>query len=67
MKRLQIELPEKLADHVNALVRDGWFSSEQELIRTAILEFLRHRRLELTEEFQREDIAWALQQKPTAP
>jgi Arc/MetJ-type ribon-helix-helix transcriptional regulator len=63
MKRLEVELPEKLAYEVDALVRGGWFSSEQELIRTAVLEFLRHGQLELMETFQREDIAWALQQK----
>lgn len=63
MKQIQVELPEKLADQIGSLVRGGWFSSEQELVRTAIIEFLHHRRLELTEEFQREDIAWALQQR----
>ena len=67
MKQIQIDLPEKLADQIDTLVRGGWFSNEQELIRAAILEFLRGRRLELTEEFQREDIAWALHHKTTTP
>lgn len=65
MKRIQVELPEKLAEQVDALVREGWFNSEQDLVRTAVPEFLRHRRLELAEELQREDIAWAMQQKST--
>jgi Arc/MetJ-type ribon-helix-helix transcriptional regulator len=63
MKQIQIDLPEKLADQIESLVRGGWFSNEQELVRTAIIEFFRHRGLELTEEFQREDIAWALQHR----
>jgi Arc/MetJ-type ribon-helix-helix transcriptional regulator len=63
MKRMQVELPEKLGEQVESLVRDGWFSSEEELVRTAIRDFLRTRRLELAEQFQREDIAWALQQR----
>ncbi len=65
MKQIHVDLPEKLADQIDSLVRGGWFSSEQELVRTAIVEFLRARRLELIEEFQREDIAWALGQKTT--
>jgi len=32
-------------------------------VRLALLEFVRHHRLELVERFQREDIAWAIKQK----
>ena len=63
MKQIQIELPDKIADQIETMVRDGWFQDEGELLRTAVVEFLQNRRLALTEEFQREDIAWALQQK----
>jgi Arc/MetJ-type ribon-helix-helix transcriptional regulator len=66
MKSLQIELPDKLALELDMLVRQGWFRSEEEAIRFALLEFLRRHRLELLEQFQREDIAWALRQKDTA-
>ncbi len=66
MKQLQVELPDKVADELGAMVRDGWFQSEHEAVRLALLEFIRRRRLELMEEFQREDIAWALQQRPAA-
>jgi Arc/MetJ-type ribon-helix-helix transcriptional regulator len=65
MRSLQVELPDKLAGEVEALVRSGWFHSEDELIRFALGEFVRRHRLELLERFQREDIAWALQQKGT--
>ena len=66
MKSLQIELPEKLAHELDMLVQQGWFRSEEEAIRFALLEFLRRHRLELLERFQRDDIAWALRQKDAA-
>ncbi len=63
MKSVQIELPDKLVEELDALIRAGWFHSEGEIIRLALVEFVRRHRLELLEKFQREDIAWALQQK----
>ena len=65
MRSLQVELPDKLAGEVEALVRAGWFHSEDELIRLALAEFVRRHQFELLERFQREDIAWALRQKGT--
>ena len=62
MKVLQVELPDKVAAELEGLVRDGWFPSEAEIIRLALAEFVRHP-FTLTEQFQLEDIAWALQQK----
>jgi Arc/MetJ-type ribon-helix-helix transcriptional regulator len=66
MKSIQIELPEKLAHELDMLVQQGWFRSEEEAIRFALLEFLRRHRLELLEQFQRDDIAWALRRKDAA-
>jgi Arc/MetJ-type ribon-helix-helix transcriptional regulator len=63
LKTLQIELPEKLAQELEALVKEGWFRDEAEAIRYAILEFLNRHRLQLIEQFQMEDIAWALGEK----
>ena len=63
MKSIQIELPDKLAQELEAMVKAGWFSTEEEVVRLALLEFVRRHRLELFERFQREDIAWALKQK----
>jgi Arc/MetJ-type ribon-helix-helix transcriptional regulator len=60
---MTIELPEKLARELDALIKAGWFSDEGEVVRLALLEFIRRHRLELLERFQREDIAWALQQR----
>ena len=60
MKSLNVELPDQVADTIAKMVRDGWFHSEHELVRTALAEFLRTRQSELQERFQREDIAWAV-------
>jgi len=65
MKSIHIELPDKLAQELEAMVKAGWFSNEAEVMRLALLEFVRRYRLELLERFQREDIAWALNQKET--
>jgi Arc/MetJ-type ribon-helix-helix transcriptional regulator len=63
MKSIQIELPDKLAEALDTMVQQGWFRSEEEALRFALFEFLRRHPLELNEQFQREDIAWALRQK----
>ena len=63
MKSMQIELPDKLAEELDTLVQSGWFCSEDEIIRLALVEFVQRHRFELLERFQQEDIAWALQQK----
>jgi Arc/MetJ-type ribon-helix-helix transcriptional regulator len=66
VKSLLVEIPERLADEIDAWVKAGWFVSEKELIRAALLDFVRARRLELQEQFQLEDIEWALRQVPSA-
>jgi Arc/MetJ-type ribon-helix-helix transcriptional regulator len=66
MKSIRVELPDKLAEELNAMVTAGWFSNEAEAMRSALREFVRRNRPELLERFQREDIAWALKQKGTA-
>jgi len=63
---IQIELPEKLAQELDTLVQRGWFQSEEEAIRFALLELMQRHHFELLEQFQREDIAWPLRQKDTA-
>ena len=63
MKRITIELPEKAAAEIGHYVRAGWFPSEAEAVRTAVLEFVRHNRVELLDRYMREDIAWALKEK----
>ena len=63
MKSLQLSLPDPVMTEVNGLVHEGWFRNNNELIRAAVLDFVRRHRFTLTEQFQREDIAWALKQK----
>ena len=63
MKLLQVELPDKVADGLHALVEGGWFRDEEEAVRAALGDFVRSHRFELLEKQQREDIAWALRHK----
>jgi Arc/MetJ-type ribon-helix-helix transcriptional regulator len=63
MKTINVELPDRTVEEIDQLVRAGWFASEGEAVRAAVLDFVRRNRVELLERFQREDIAWALQQK----
>ena len=60
MTSLKVELPDRMADEVARMVREGWFYSEHELVRVALAEFLRTRHAERQEQFQRDDIAWAV-------
>jgi Arc/MetJ-type ribon-helix-helix transcriptional regulator len=63
MKAITVEVPDKAAAEIDHYVRAGWFTSEAEVVRVAILDFVRRNRVELLERFMREDIAWALKQK----
>ena len=63
MKTLEVALPDRLAKRVKELVEEGWFLDEAELARQAVSEFLGKHRFELQEQFQREDIDWALSLK----
>ncbi len=66
MRIIQVELPDEVAKELEAVVAAGWFHSEDEAIRQALIEFVRRNRFELLERFQQEDIMWALPQKNTA-
>ena len=67
MKTLKIQLPDQLVKRIETLVQAGWFASEEELARLALSEFLRRHSFELQEQFQRDDIQWALSLKPGKP
>lgn len=66
MKTIRIEIPDKLAAEIEAYVKTGWFKSEKEVIRAALMEFVRRNRVDLLERFIRDDIEWALKQKGSA-
>jgi len=63
MKTIQVEIPERIAAEIAELVRAGWFASEGEAVRAAVLDFVRRNRGELLDRFLRQDIEWALRQK----
>ena len=65
MKAIHVELPDKLAAEIEAYVQAGWFGSEAEVIRAAVADFVRRRRVELLERFMRDDIEWSLKLKNT--
>jgi len=67
MKTIAVELPERVTQEMDALVENGWFTDETEIIRLALWEFVRRNRFALAEQFQRADIAWALQQRGCLP
>ena len=62
MKTIAVELPERVTAEIDALVANGWFSDETEIIRVALWEFVHGNRFALSEQYQRADIAWALEQ-----
>jgi Arc/MetJ-type ribon-helix-helix transcriptional regulator len=62
MRHMQDALPDQLIAEIDALVQAGWFNSQDELVRLALLEFIRRQGGLVEEGFQREDIAWALRQ-----
>ncbi|HEX8218035.1 MAG TPA: ribbon-helix-helix domain-containing protein [Chloroflexia bacterium] len=63
MKTIQVELPDKVDTELDAMVQVGWFRSKDEVVRQALLEFVRRNQLDLQERFQQEDVEWALRQK----
>ena len=63
MKAITVELPERMTDELDTLVENGWFVDEKEIVRMALWEFVRRHQFALTEQFQRADIAWAVQQR----
>ncbi len=67
MRPLVFEVPEQVAAGLQRLVAGGWVRSESEVARRALIEFVPARHVELQEQFQREDIAWAVaDSKPTS-
>ena len=65
MKAIQVELPDKLAAEINVYVNAGWFDSEGEVVRAALLDFVKRHRIDLLERFMRDDIEWAIKIKGT--
>jgi len=60
MKTIHADLPDKLYEEIQALVKTGWVSSEAELLRDALRRYLNAHRPELMEKFIRSDVEWGL-------
>ncbi len=60
MTTMTVEMPDALSQELRGLVSDGWYASEDEALREAVRELVTHRRRQLQERHQLEDIAWAL-------
>lgn len=63
MKTVCVELNDRLAEELSTVIRQGLFKTEEEAIRFALIAFIKDQKPALMEQFQREDIAWALNQK----
>jgi Arc/MetJ-type ribon-helix-helix transcriptional regulator len=57
---IQTTLPTRLAERMEALIREGWFPNADALIAEALRRFLDTHRAELMERFIREDVEWGL-------
>ena len=66
MKTMQVELPDQLAREVETAVQSGRFENADEVVRTALRDFLTNRRFELLEQQQMQDITWALREQSTS-
>lgn len=63
MKTVQVELSDNLAVQMGLLIEKGWFIDEKEIMRLALIEYIRRHKFALLEQFQLEDIAWAKEQR----
>ena len=63
MKRVEVELPDHIPAEMEALIADGWFRSEVQLVREALKHFLHRRPFVLQRRFQLEDIEGALRHR----
>ena len=60
LKTVQAELLEKLYEQLKALIEDGWFTDEKDIITEALRRFLETHRPELMAKFVKEDVEWGL-------
>ncbi len=60
MKTITTEFPEKLYADAVKLAKDGWFSSENELLLEAVRRFIESHRPEIMEEHIMKDVEWGL-------
>ena len=59
-KTVQAELPTRLLEQMESLVKEGWFQDIDELIADALRRFLETHRPELMERYIWQDVEWGL-------
>ncbi len=57
---VQAQIPTRLLEEMQALVRDGWFRDLDDLLLSALRRYLDAHRPELMERFVRQDVEWGL-------
>ncbi len=57
---ITVELPPRLREQLAAMVKAGWFGSEEELVCDALRRFLESHRPELGDAWVKEDVEWGL-------
>lgn len=60
VKTVQAELPEKIYEQIKALIDEGWFTNEKDVITEALRRFLETHKPDLMAKFVREDVGWGL-------
>jgi Arc/MetJ-type ribon-helix-helix transcriptional regulator len=60
---IHAEIPDRLVDQAQALVRDGWAANLDEILTDALRRYLDSHSAELEESFIREDVDWGLHGK----
>jgi Arc/MetJ-type ribon-helix-helix transcriptional regulator len=63
MKTLKIEIPDRVYEEIEILVKDGWFRDREDIIQQALRRFLDSHRPELMERFIRQDVERGLRGK----
>jgi Arc/MetJ-type ribon-helix-helix transcriptional regulator len=63
MKTIRAKLPDKLYQQVDALVKQCWFGSHDDIVNQALRRFLEHHRPEDLEKMFRDDVEWGLHGK----
>ena len=66
MTTITIDVPDGVAAAAGQYVRAGFCRSESEVFSVALADFVRRHRLDLLDQFAREDIAWAKTHSATA-
>lgn len=59
METVTAKLTERLAEELDALVKQGWFANRSDAVRAAVRDMVEQRRLQRLEQAIDEDIAWA--------